>query len=408
MSPSSATPTPSGRAALGLARYAPGLHFEVAQSGRPAVERPLNGVPLFVGYAAVGGATARRMPPALEVSGWEHFHACFDVPERGLLSRAVQGFFANGGSLCAVHAVPGAPEEAGPAGLGQAFDAGGPLEEVTGIDLVCVPDAVAQGDDAAEPLQRLQARVLEHCERMGDRFALLDAPATSTSARLEALQGHAGNLRSPFGALYFPWLQVEPATFARPALVVPPCGHIAGVYARTDARVGVHKAPANEVVDGVLATQWSVDEAEHLALNDAGVNCIRASSGRGIRIWGARTLSGHAKWRYIPSARVHLALSRWLQQNLDDVVFEANTPELWRRVEQRIGAYCRDLFDVGALAGRDRAGAYYVKCDAELNPPDSRDAGRLVAEVGLAISVPAEFVVVRIVHDASGLVLTRP
>jgi hypothetical protein len=393
------------RATLGLSRYAPGLHFEVAQRGRPGVERPLHGVPLFVGYGSTRSAASRRLPPALDVSSREHLRACFDVPDRGYLSRAIQGFFDNGGSLCAVHVV--APDE-GPAGLARAFEPRGPLEQVAGIDLVCVPDTFMEPDDGAATANRVQAKLLEHCELMGDRFALLDAVPMKSRAGLDPLEAQAGDLRSPFGALYFPWLQVEPATASRPALCVPPCGHIAGVYARTDARIGVHKAPANEAVDGVLATQWTLDDAEHRALNDAGVNCIRNLGGRGIRIWGARTLSGHSKWRYVPSARVYLALSRWLQQNLIDVAFESHTPELWRRVEQRIGAYCRNLFDFGALAGRDPASSYYVKCDAELNPPDSRDAGRLIAEVGLAISVPAEFVVVRIVHDASGHVLIRP
>lgn len=397
--------TPGDRAAIGLSRHAPGLHFEIAQPGRPGVERPQHGVPLFVGFGTARGANTRRLPPALDVNSWEHFRACVKVPARSPLSHAVRGFFANGGSLCAVHPVD---ESSGHAGLERAFKPGGPLEEVEDIDLVCVPDAVATSNAADAPWTPVQAAALAHCETMGERFAVLDAAPSTARTRPQDFEQQLAELRSPFGAIYFPWLQIEAATATRPPLVVPPCGHVAGVYARTDARVGIHKAPANEPVDGVLATQWTLDDAEHRALNDAGVNCIRNLGGRGIRVWGARTLSGHRQWRYVPSARVFLALSRWLQQNLDDLVFESHTPELWRRVEQRVGAYCRDLFDFGALAGREPAGAFFVKCDAELNPPDSRDAGRLVAEVGLAISVPAEFVVVRIVHDASGLVLNRP
>lgn len=397
--------SPGERASVGLARYAPGLHFETAQLGRPAVARPLHGVPLFVGYGEVSGANTRRLPPAIEVDSWEHFTACVDVPVSGLLSHAVRGFFANGGSLCAVHPVP---SSLGLVGLRRAFDLNGPLEQVEDVDLVCVPDAVAPADDSELPLAAVQAAALSHCETMGNRFALLDTAASTARPRTQDFEQQLSTLRSPFGAIYFPWLQVQPAERSRLPLFVPPCGCVAGVYARTDARVGVHKAPANEPIDGVLATQWTVDDGEHRALNDIGVNCIRTLGGRGTRIWGARTLSWQREWRYVPSARVFLALSRWLQQNLDDLVFEPHTPELWRRVRQRVGAYCRELFEFGAFAGRDPAGAYFVKCDAELNPPDSRDAGRLVTEVGLAINVPAEFVVVRIVHDASGVVLNRP
>jgi uncharacterized protein len=370
---------------------------------RPALKRPLHGVPLFVGFGTARRAATRRTLPALDMSSWEHFQACVDVPDGGFLGHAVKGFFANGGRLCSVHPVH---QDSGLGGLKRAFEANGPLEDVTGVDLVCVPDAVSALDAAGAT--DVQAAALAHCEAMGERFALLDAPPSGDGGRAEALQAQASRLRSPLGALYFPWLQVGAATRTLAPLYVPPCGHVAGVYARTDARAGVFKAPANERVDGVLATEWAVDDAEHRALNDAGVNCIRNLGGRGIRVWGARTLSARGDWLYVPVARVFLALVRWLRQNLDDVVFEPHTHDLWRRVERRIGAYCRELFDTGALAGREPAGAYFVKCDAELNPPDSRDAGRLIAEVGLATSVPAEFVVVRIVHDAGGLVMTRP
>lgn len=396
---------PGERAAFVPARCAPGLHFEDVWPVRPALERPPHGVPLFVGFGAARFTTSRRAPPALDVSSWEHFRTCVAVPDGGFLGHAVKSFFVNGGRLCAVHPVP---VGSGSAGLKGAFAPRGPLEDVTGMDLVCVPDAVSVHEEPGTACVDVQAAVLAHCESMGERFALLDAAPLRGRAIVEDLEAQAGRLRSPFGALYFPWLQVEPATPARGPLCVPPCGHVAGVCARTDARAGVHKAPANERVDGVLATQWVLDAAEHRMLNDAGVNCIRNLTGRGIRVWGARTLSARSDWVYVPVARVFLALVRWLQHNLDDVVFEPHTPELWRRVERRIGEYGRDLLDSGALAGHEQTSAFYVKCDAELNPPDSRDAGRLVAEVGLATSVPAEFVVVRIIHDASGFVMTRP
>ena len=386
-----------------LATSFPGLRFKWAPAKRPVIERPAHGVPLFVGFGKLRSDFARRAPTVPDVDSWEHFRACVKVPDGSFLDQAVKGFFANGGELCSIFPVSGSDA----AGLTKAFERFGALEDVIGIDLVCVPDAVSA--PAVPALAELQAAALAHCEAMGDRFALLDAAPSRGGVHTDELRGQAGWQRSSFGALYFPWLQVEqPAPLSRPPLFVPPCGHVAGVIARTDARAGVCKAPANERVEGALATQCTVDDALHAALNDAGVNCIRNAQGRGIRVWGARTLSGHGDWRYVPVARTFLALTRWLKQNMNDVVFESHTPELWRRVERRIGAYCMDLLDTGALAGIEASNAFVVKCDAELNPPDSRDAGRLVVEVGLAMSVPAEFVVVRIVHDASGIFLIEP
>ena len=409
----------------------PGLRFEVVQATRPTVERPAHGVPLFVGFGVPKRVFARRAPAALEVSSWEHFEACVGVTEGSFLGAAVKGFFANGGTLCAILPVV-AGERGGAAALEAAFARDGAAEDVTGIDLVCVPDAVSSLAGPASALAGVQAAVLAHCEHMGERFALLDVRPSPGGPDVDGLRAQANRLRtgdvaprhvepdednqdhahtSLYGALYGPWLHVDVESAAglrarALASAVPPCGHVAGVYARTDARAGVVKAPANEVLEGAFATEWELSDAEHGALNDAGVNCIRSAQGRGMRVWGARTLSGRSDWLYVPVVRVFLALTRWLEQGLDDIVFESNTPELWQRVERRIGAYCMDLFSAGSLAGSDTSRAFFVKCDAELNPPDHRDAGRLVAAVGLALAVPAEFVVVRIVHDASGIVLT--
>jgi phage tail sheath protein FI len=297
------------------------------------------------------------------------------------------------------------------------FAAGGPLEDVAGIDLVCVPDAAAPPDGAPDAtLRDAQAAVLAHCESMGDRFAILDAApgpggrpgqagdgdaTADDAARLDAVVAQSQWRRSRFGALYFPWLWVAGAGAA-----VPPCGHVAGLYARTDARTGVHKAPANETLHGVAALDLALGRAAHGRLNDAGVNCILGSTAWGLRVWGARTLSGQPDWRHVPVSRLFAALAGWLRHGTEDLVFEPHTPELWRRVRRRLGAYCLDLMHAGAHAGRDPEGAFFVRCDAENNPPGDRDAGRLVADVGLAPTTPAEFVVVRITQGAGGFAMT--
>lgn len=383
-------------------RRAPGLHFVELRPAPVAPERPVHGKPVFVGF----GARSSRVPTAsrqvLELTSWEHFCAWVDVPSGGYLDDAVRGFFANGGTGCAV-----LPVEAGADRLKQPFDDDGVLEDLDDVDLVCVPDAVSAGSDPAV-LKGIQSAVLRHCEAMGDRFAILDAAPVARSAsggdgdRIEQLIGQSHWHKTRFGALYFPWLR----TGAGGQGLVPPCGHVAGQYARADRRAGVHKAPANEVVEGVVALECALNAAQHGRLNDAGVNCIRSTAGTGIRVYGARTLSGQPDWLYVPVVRLFLALTAWLKYRMDQFVFESHTPELWQAVERAIAAYCRDLMDSGALAGRDAESAYFVKCDAELNPSQARDTGRLVAVVGLAPALPAEFVVVRITHDADGIQVT--
>jgi hypothetical protein len=399
---------------------APGLRFVAALPWRPAGARPAHGVPLFVGRgrALQGGSGAAR---PLEIGGWAQFRAAVEPARDGFLAPAVAGFFANGGRLCLVLPLD-VGRRNGAAALARAFAAGGPLEDVAGIDLICVPDAAAPAGDAADAdaaLRDAQAAVLAHCESMGDRFAILDAAparhvpdavgggATSAddAARLDAAVAQSQWRRSRFGALYVPWLWVAGSGATAPRRV-PPCGHVAGVYARTDARTGVHKAPANEALQGATALDLDIGTAAHGRLNDAGVNCIRGSAASGLRVWGARTLSGQADWRYVPVSRLFAALTGWLRHGAEDLVFEPHAPELWWRLRRRLEAHCLDLMHAGALAGSDPDGAFFVRCDAGNNPADQRGSGCLVADVGLAPTTPAEFVVVRITQGAGGFAMT--
>jgi hypothetical protein len=399
---------------------APGLHFVEALRQRPMLARPAHGVPLFVGRgrARQGGPRATR---PLEVAGWAQFRDAVEPARDGFLAPAVAGFFVNGGRLCRVLPLDVDRRDASVA-LARAFAAGGPLEDVAGIDLVCVPDAAVPLDgapdaDADVALRDAQAAVLAHCESMGERFAILDAapgPArqagdgdavTGDAARLDAVVTQSQWRRSRFGALYFPWLWVADAGAAAPRRV-PPCGHVAGLYARTDARTGVHKAPANETLHGVAALDLALGRAAHGRLNDAGVNCILGATASGLRVWGARTLSGQPDWRHVPVSRLFAALAGWLRHGTEDLVFEPHTPELWRRMRRRLGAHCLDLMHAGALASSDPERAFFVRCDAGNNPGGDRDAGRLIADVGLAPTTPAEFVVVRITQGAGGFAMT--
>jgi phage tail sheath protein FI len=194
------------------------------------------------------------------------------------------------------------------------------------------------------------------------------------------------------GALYYLWVKGRTSNKA-----VPPCGHVAGIFARSDARVGVFKAPANEEVLGAVDLETEVTSAMQETLNPHGINCLRAFPGRGIRVWGARTLSEDPQWRYINVRRLFITVRRWIDVSMGWAVFEPNTPQLWTRIERELGGYLRGLWRLGALPGRTPEQAFYVKCDAETNPPDG-SAEQVVTEIGLAPIAPAEFVVVRIVH----------
>jgi phage tail sheath protein FI len=173
---------------------------------------------------------------------------------------------------------------------------------------------------------------------------------------------------------------------------------VAGVFARCDARVGVFKAPANEALIGVLDLEFPLGPEVQAGLNPQGVNCLRALPGRGLRVWGARTLSADPTWLYVNVRRLFITLARWIDRNMGWAAFEENTPRLWTRIRRELGVYLGALWEAGALRGASAAEAFYVKCDAETNPAGDRDQGRVVTEIGLAPTAPAEFVVVRIAH----------
>jgi len=156
------------------------------------------------------------------------------------------------------------------------------------------------------------------------------------------------------------------------------------------------------VLEGAFDVDDTADDNTLADLNDDGANSLRILPGRGVRIWGARSLSGLPAWRYVNVRRVVLGLARWAELGLRDLVMETNQPALWERIRQRVGSYCLARYREGALQGDAPEEAYFVKCDAETNPPESCDQGRVVCEVGLAITTPAEFIVVQLVQSVEG------
>lgn len=377
-------------AQMATAYKSPGVYLQdmVLQPPPPLA----TGVPGFVGFARpLSQADLARPFVALENKGaWD---ARFASDSDDYLADAVAGFFNNGGERCYVAWAD--PAHRSDATLGAALDSLGAVDE---LDLVAIPDAMAlrapDGTIDKAAVAALQGKVIAHCTRHANRFAILDALPGSAADTILAQRARIVNgLAEPISAaLYFPWVRTLDGRLR------PPCGRVAGIYARSDDKAGVFKAPANEEVFGIVDLEINVDQDIQDQLNPDGVNCLRAFPGRGIRLWGARTLSRDPAWRYINVRRMFLHLHRWIEQNQGTITFEPNGPPLWVRIQRELDVYLTAQWQAGALKGDTPEQAFFVKCDAETNPSERRDIGEVVTDVGLAPTVPSEFVVVRIVR----------
>ena len=272
------------------------------------------------------------------------------------------------------------------------------LEAVDEVTMLSVPDLMAvyeQGIIDMEGLQAVQLAMLAHCELMGDRVAILDAPPGLNAQQVKEWRVDKAGYDSKYGTLYWPWVKVFDPLSGQ-AKFVPPSGHVAGIWARNDDTRGVHKAPANEVIRGAISLELNLTKAEHDQLNPNGINCIRAFPGRGIRIWGARTISSDPSWRYLNVRRLFNYVEESIFEGTQWVVFEPNDIRLWGRVKRTINEFLLRVWRDGALFGATSDQAFFVKCDGDNNPPEVRDAGQLIVDIGIAPVKPAEFVVFRI------------
>ncbi|MCY0931970.1 phage tail sheath subtilisin-like domain-containing protein [Streptomyces sp. H27-H1] len=278
------------------------------------------------------------------------------------------------------------------------------LEAVDEVTMVAVPDAMAALDSGLldrDGAKAVQLAVIAHCELMADRLAVLDTPAGLNAQQVRDWRVDEAGYDSKYATLYWPWVKVMDPASGKPRFL-PPSGHMAGIWARNDDTRGVHKAPANEAVRGPLALELAITRREHDLLNPLGINCIRVFPGQGIRVWGARTLSSDPEWRYLNVRRLFNFVETSILQGTNWVVFEPNDPKLWDSVKRTITMFLRGVWRDGALYGRTPDDAFYVKCDTENNPEDSRDRGVLTVEVGIAAVKPAEFVVFRISQYSEG------
>lgn len=269
-------------------------------------------------------------------------------------------------------------------GRGRGLDG---LATVDDIALLLVPDQAR--DDLFTPINNA---IITQCELLKDRFGVLS---------VRQGQSNVNNIDMPrdtlYAALYHPWIWIFDPTINDYRLV-PPAGHIAGIMARTDIERGVHKAPANEVVRGAVEIEFPITKSDQDMLNPRGVNCIRdfRPDGRGIRLWGARTLSSDALWKYVNVRRLFIFVEESIDEGSQWVVFEPNDDLTWGYVRRSISNFLTRLWKNGALFGTTEEEAFFVRCDRTTMTQDDIDNGRLICYIGIAPVKPAEFVIFRI------------
>lgn len=405
----------------------PGVYVEEVPSGARPISAVGTSTAAFVGAAPDHRA---RLGDATAVNSWTEFvkHYVGEAEETTALANAVYGFFENGGGRCYVVNIEEGQPIAGTARQRTGLRALEPIDEIA---IVAAP-----GYNDPDSWNAL----ISHCENLNDRVAILDPPAEvedveqltrvatapagatgraaatrsgsrkrRTSAASTAGQGDGDPNDEPGqrppetdkAAFYFPWIiGRNPVTGAR--VPMPPSGHMAGIWARTDTTRGVHKAPANERVRGALDLTYAVTREEQAILNPAGVNCIRYFPSDGILVWGARTLALNSEFTYLNVRRLTNMLREAIEQGTTWTVFEPNDYILWRSITRDITAFLTLVWRDGALLGRTPQEAFFVKCDDETNPREERDAGRVVCHIGIAPVKPAEFVVFKLSQSAGG------
>jgi phage tail sheath protein FI len=399
----------------------PGVYIEEVSAGPRPIQAVGTSTAAFVGEAPDSNA---RLNQAVPVNSWAQFVKEYitEGAASTSLSHAVFGFFQNGGRRCYCVNVGKGQSIAG--GVGSERKGVDVLEEVLEANIVAAPGFTKVEDYEA---------LLTHCEKLKDRVAILDAPGevenvdsltkVGVAATPKTVKGGAGGsddksavpppkaqgLRPRvsdrgYGAFYFPWITVRDPLSPKDLVNVPPSGHLAGIYARTDATRGVHKAPANEPIRGALNLTYRLTDAEQGELNQAGVNCLRFFPREGILVWGARTVAEAAsEWRYLNVRRLFNMIEDSIARATRWVVFEPNDMALWKAIRRDISAFLTLVWRDGALMGSTAEQAFFVQCDAETNPPEVIDAGQVVTLIGLAPVKPAEFIIFRIGQHAGGV-----
>ncbi|MDJ0313091.1 phage tail sheath subtilisin-like domain-containing protein [Arthrobacter sp. H35-D1] len=419
---------------------APGVYVQEVPSGARSIGRVNTSIAAFIGVAPMASA---RLDEAVVIDNYTQFADMYvgESTAGTALANAVYGFFDEGGGRCYVvniglnGSLTGT--SAKPTGLKL-------LEAIDDISMVAAP---GYADPAA------YAALIGHCEHplRQDRMAILDtvevvddvsaltrvgtvgdsdsapggdssastgsghdtapdggdadsgsSPPTPPAKKVPAAELALGAPQSPGGyaALYYPWIRVKDVVTGN-LVNQPPSGHVAGVWARVDNSRGVHKAPANEPIRNALGLVRRISRGEQEVLNPAGVNCIRYFPTEGTLVWGTRTRAAEASpYRYIPVRRLTNMIKESIADGTRWCLFEPNGFELWRSIHREISAFLTGVWRDGGLLGRTPQEAFFVQCDATTNPPDVRDAGQVIAIVGIAPVKPAEFVIFKVMQSA--------
>jgi phage tail sheath protein FI len=393
---------------------APGVYIEEVSTGSRPIEAFGTSVAAFLGTAP-NKEINQHVPTAC--NNWEEFFKiyCEGQKQTTDLAQAVGSFFWNGGTRCYIVNL-GDDELYGSGSEPKGIDT---LKAIDEISIVVAPGIT-------KPLAHQAMH--QHCEVATDRVSILDVPAvTDLNALVNVDDGSdepasAGKAPGPAGpravgpprskrgysAAYLPnFYGVNFLDPKGPWVLTPISGAIAGIYARTDAARGVHKAPANETIVGVQKLERRLTQQDQELLNQAGLNVVRWFTGRGAVLWGARTRADDPAWRYVNVRRFYCMVEKAIARGTQWVVFEPNDQRLWMAVKRDIEAFLVRQWRDGALMGRTPAEAFYVRCDEALNTSEVVEAGQLIVEIGLAVVRPAEFVVFRIGQYAGGTSKTQ-
>ena len=373
----------------------PGVHIESAGDRYIPLQAVETGVTAFLGVTQKG---PKQEP--VRVGSYAQFEKVFGAAD-DVMSLSVRGFFDNGGrSAYILNVEPEGGLDATPDDfIGQQGikDKGlRALDRIDDIDLVVAPDLMKQyktslGFSRPEHVLAVQRAMIDHCELRHDRFALLDSlPEMTTDEALE----WRGHFDTSHAAFYYPYIKVRVGTEVGPP--IPPSGYIAGQIAKNDIAEGVHRAPANLPLEGLVDVARHIKKRERDHLFEHRVNTLCAFPSRGLRIWGARTLSSDESFKHINVRRLFILIRKSIEKYAQWVVFEPNDPTVWKRIVRSVDSFLNDMWTLGALVGATKDEAYYVKCDEETNPPEARDAGQLLCEIGISPVKPAEYIVVRV------------
>ncbi|MER7000688.1 phage tail sheath subtilisin-like domain-containing protein [Streptomyces sp. NPDC000410] len=368
---------PSGVRAIGGARTSLAAFLvQVARHAeQPALPQRIVSWKQFASYAAITGGSP-------EGTGQES-----QVVVSGAMWAAVYGWFANGGGECYLVPVDGN------SGVAGALDV---LEGIEEITIVVAPDLWSESTAAGS--RATAGLIADHCARMGNRVAVLHLPDGDPPESAADTLGIERDEARAFATVYYPWIKVLDVEGEETA--VPPTGHVAGVWARVDARRGVHKAPANEDLRGVVGLTRELDDTAQEGLNDQGVNALRKFPGTGHLVWGARTLAAtdpaDVEHSYLNVRRTVNFIKQSILQSTRWAVFEPNDDRLQTSVTAMVTSFLTGLWRRGMLTGANTEQAFYVVCDESNNPPEDALQGKLNIEVGAALVRPAEFITFKV------------